>query len=219
MPTRPLRITYRLSDDKQQSWVDIRTSWWRDEFLHPYEEWKLSEAFLNTGSAPAMAFARSKFSTCLSTHSARNEVGEHSFVRPTRLLDLSSLTTFGRIHLRRTSDLPAAASYATLNHRWGSKLPLRLESKLEIAWMTDGVLVAQLGKTFRETLSYTQSLDIHYLWIDSMCIIQDSQTDWLYESQKWGDLRERGYQHSRGRILRRRRWAFPRQKPYPRFAH
>jgi Heterokaryon incompatibility protein (HET) len=42
--------------------------------------------------------------------------------------------------------------------------------------------VAQLPKTFRDAVQVTRRLGYQYLWIDALCIIQDSQQDWLQES-------------------------------------
>ena len=41
-----------------------------------------------------------------------------------------------------------------------------------------------LPKTFREAVEVCQSLDISYLWIDSICIIQDSPRDWQLQSRQ-----------------------------------
>ncbi|ORY00898.1 heterokaryon incompatibility [Clohesyomyces aquaticus] len=40
-----------------------------------------------------------------------------------------------------------------------------------------------MPKTFQEAVSLTKGLGISYLWIDSLCIIQGSEEDWLHESK------------------------------------
>ncbi|RDL36182.1 uncharacterized protein BP5553_06794 [Venustampulla echinocandica] len=40
----------------------------------------------------------------------------------------------------------------------------------------------ELTKTFRDAIYITRSLGLEYLWIDSLCIIQDDDQDWLRES-------------------------------------
>ena len=37
-------------------------------------------------------------------------------------------------------------------------------------------------KTFKDAIKVIRRLKVKYLWIDSLYIIQDSNTDWLYES-------------------------------------
>ena len=47
---------------------------------------------------------------------------------------------------------------------------------------------AALSQNFRDAINITRILGIRYIWIDSLCIIQDSAEDWLQESAKMGDL-------------------------------
>ncbi len=45
-----------------------------------------------------------------------------------------------------------------------------------------GILVQDLPKTFREAVQVATALGYTYIWIDSLCIIQDSKDDWEKES-------------------------------------
>lgn len=44
------------------------------------------------------------------------------------------------------------------------------------------ITISELPKTFREAITVVRSLDIEYIWIDSLCIIQDSKDDWAHEA-------------------------------------
>lgn len=48
-----------------------------------------------------------------------------------------------------------------------------------------------LPKTFQDAIVFTRQLNIRYLWIDSLCIIQDSKEDWELESAKIAAIYER----------------------------
>ena len=48
--------------------------------------------------------------------------------------------------------------------------------------------MADLPKTFRDAVTITRNLGIRYLWIDSLCIIQDSEEDWIRESSRMGRI-------------------------------
>lgn len=77
--------------------------------------------------------------------------------------------------------------WATLSHCWGKTVTTKLtlatyEERLQ------GISMAVLPKNFREAISITRMLGIQYLWIDSLCIIQDSAEDWLQESAKMGEI-------------------------------
>lgn len=43
-------------------------------------------------------------------------------------------------------------------------------------------------KTFADAIEIAWRLGAHYMWIDSLCIIQDSRQDWLQESGQMSDV-------------------------------
>ena len=45
-----------------------------------------------------------------------------------------------------------------------------------------GIKVSDLSLTFRDAINIARKLRIPYVWIDSMCIIQDSNEDWEKEA-------------------------------------
>ena len=47
---------------------------------------------------------------------------------------------------------------------------------------------APLPDTFKEAIMFTYRLGIRYLWIDSLCIIQDSPEDWRHEGSQMSDI-------------------------------
>jgi hypothetical protein len=48
--------------------------------------------------------------------------------------------------------------------------------------MLVGMPIASLPKTFRDAISVARSLAFRYIWIDSLCIVQDSVEDWRQEA-------------------------------------
>jgi Heterokaryon incompatibility protein (HET) len=44
----------------------------------------------------------------------------------------------------------------------------------------------ELSPTLRDTITLARALEIQYVWIDSLYILQDSQEDWEVESSKMG---------------------------------
>lgn len=90
--------------------------------------------------------------------------------------------------------LPSAGRrgrYATLSHCWGSsgRQPLKttqanLQSHLQrIPW-------ASIPKTFQDAITVTRSMGLDYVWIDSLCIVQDDHQEWLKESKRMGSIYE-----------------------------
>ena len=83
------------------------------------------------------------------------------------------------------------ADYCALSHCWGPPhlQPLRTV-KSNLASHLKEILLTKLPKTFQDAVEITRKLGIGYIWIDSLCIIQDDTDDWLRESEKMGALYE-----------------------------
>ena len=58
---------------------------------------------------------------------------------------------------------------------------------MNIESLMAGIDMFDLPATFRDAITITRKLGIKYLWIDSLCIIQDSREDWQSESTKMGN--------------------------------
>jgi hypothetical protein len=72
--------------------------------------------------------------------------------------------------------------YVTLSHRWNQHIP-RLTSSNHEAWSRK-IPVEALTKTFRDFITVSRLLGFRYAWIDSLCIIQESEyggSDWAQE--------------------------------------
>lgn len=71
--------------------------------------------------------------------------------------------------------------YTTLSHRWGDGSMLKLEeSNIDI--FRREIPVDQLSSLLRDAMYMTCQLDIEYIWIDCLCIIQGSKEDWELEA-------------------------------------
>jgi len=136
---------------------------------------------LSTGSHASLSRAAEWLYDCIANHKPCHQQITEGWV-PTRLLDLGASPEFDgsvRLHLTASNDAPVR--YATLSHRWGDAHPTRLlRSNLES--FARGVSLSLLPKTFREAIYVARSFGLRYIWIDSLCIIQDSDQDWTHES-------------------------------------
>ncbi|KAK3358206.1 heterokaryon incompatibility protein-domain-containing protein [Lasiosphaeria hispida] len=77
------------------------------------------------------------------------------------------------------------AIYAALSHCWGGMQPIKATTK-NLAGLLGRVPWGQLPKVFQDAIRVCRRLGVFYLWIDSLCILQDSMTDWELESAKMG---------------------------------
>ncbi|OAA48464.1 HET domain-containing protein [Metarhizium rileyi] len=96
---------------------------------------------------------------------------------PTRLVDVSSLAD---IRLVETSG--QQGQYVCLTHRWGDQeMPVKTTSDT-LDQLQQGIPLELLPPTFRDAALVTRRMGSQYLWIDSLCIIQDDPDDWERES-------------------------------------
>jgi Heterokaryon incompatibility protein (HET) len=102
---------------------------------------------------------------------------------PTRLIYVSDNDQGVRLcitkDINRTNN--ADLKYASLTHCWGTK-EMFLTTPKNIETMLCNIPVTLLTKTFRDAINITRRLNLQYLWIDSICIIQEDEGDWARES-------------------------------------
>jgi hypothetical protein len=133
--------------------------------------------------APSMSGALKWLSRCQDTH-ARCRSSSVSSYTPTRLLQIGQ-PSFEKIRLslcpRREG---TAVQYATLSHCWGtSKLSnFSVLNSISLKNLHEGILISELDQVFQDAVFTARSLCLGFLWIDSLCIFQDSKADWRREA-------------------------------------
>ncbi|KAL8671551.1 MAG: hypothetical protein Q9168_003958 [Polycauliona sp. 1 TL-2023] len=109
---------------------------------------------------------------------------------PTRIIDVGSLGDRGA-RLLETNRRPA--QYLALSHCWGaptaSKTNLRLLQSNFQDLLTE-IPTKSISKNFQDAIEVARKLKFRYLWIDALCIIQDSKHDWEIESARMNDVYE-----------------------------
>ena len=126
---------------------------------------------------------------CSANHGCCHE--NHPVACPTRLLDLVRFSSSGDIVLVEPEKDPGEYTpYTTLSHCWGSSTmsgPLTTTST-NLASRKERIPFDDLPLTFQDAVTTTRKLQIPYLWIDSLCIIQDSPNDWEKEAARMAEV-------------------------------
>jgi heterokaryon incompatibility protein (HET) len=103
---------------------------------------------------------------------------------PSRLLDVSDNQEDGRLRLKVCEE-GDTLQYAALSYCWGSDAQNHaLTVATEAEWLTPGCSLHELPALIRDAVKVTRGLGLSFLWIDSLCIIQDSETDKTRELAK-----------------------------------
>lgn len=82
--------------------------------------------------------------------------------------------------------------YIALSHCWGSSPACTTTSK-NIKAYQQSVPWEALPTTFRDAIIFTLELEVHHLWVDSLCIIQENAKDWEVESSRMADVYQNAY--------------------------
>lgn len=144
----------------------------------------------DAGSDESFNFIRRCIQGCLANpkHAACKFVGEPSISAPKRLIDVGRSTR----PIRVIETQGRAFQYIALSHCWGSKQPL-MATKSSWNKLTVNILFDDLPPLFQDAVIITRQLGLRYLWIDSLCIIQDSLRDWETESGKMASIYQNSY--------------------------
>ncbi|KAF4961431.1 hypothetical protein FGADI_285 [Fusarium gaditjirri] len=132
---------------------------------------------------PAMKFIQQFLASCFIMHNDTCVLPETDL--PTRVLDLSEIRQHKHVKLLSTGSL--RGRYIALSHCWGSSQPLRTTLGTFLQHQ-QGIPVKLLPLTFQHAARICHELGIQYLWIDSLCIIQDDPRDWEIEAEKMSEV-------------------------------
>lgn len=127
-----------------------------------------------TGSLASLHHLKTWLKECESSHKACQQPASSL---PYRILELSKDSN-NNITVCLIQNSKREEPYACLSHRWGVSTHRCQTTKNTLSSHLKSVPWANLPKTFQETASLVLHLGLKYLWIDSLCIIQDDKNDW-----------------------------------------
>ncbi|KAI9783569.1 MAG: hypothetical protein M1839_003739 [Geoglossum umbratile] len=103
-----------------------------------------------------------------------------SVLKPRRLLSISDSRVFPDIRLRLSSTQPVDQKYAALSYCWGPPAIQKHQVTTTKANLKDHervIRLSELPQTIVDAVSVGRQLDIPYLWVDALCIVQDDKDD------------------------------------------
>ncbi|KAI0382352.1 HET-domain-containing protein [Hypomontagnella monticulosa] len=147
----------------------------------------------STASRETWALVQSWLDKCLESHSPCSNQTLTGF-SPTRLLELATTGSKKIFRLVQQGEFDTKEPYVTLSHCWG---PGPASEKLQLIDSTmlklrSGLPVKTLPKTFRHAFEIAERLGVRYIWIDRLCIIQESK-DWEIESATMQTVYRNGF--------------------------
>ncbi|KAI1302721.1 HET-domain-containing protein [Xylaria venustula] len=131
----------------------------------------------NSGSPECLRFAAGLLENCLHNHKLCSSHNARLSRFPTRLFDVGSTEP------KLVDGEGRRGLFAALSYCWGGETAFKLTSATEQSFRA-GRRIEQFPATLRDAIIITRSLGIRYIWIDALCIFQDSDQDWALEASK-----------------------------------
>ena len=174
---------------------------------------KTHEFAPNTESEPCFRLAKHWLSDCLTNHTNCVKTLPVNAYHPTRLIEIAPLAPASnykgflrvadkhfqkdpynyKVFLRVADKHSQKDPYMTLSHCWGESKFLKLTKKTYQRLQAGISGPETLSKTFQDAFRICQELGIRYLWIDALCIFQDSDEDWQREAAYMGHIYENSF--------------------------
>lgn len=129
------------------------------------------------------SFLRECYASCLESHGLCKSELEPAWF-PERLL-IWTYENEGRdygLRLVDTENEPPRSKYIALSYCWGSGAPLKLTTR-NLSRLQHRIFWQELPVLFQDFLRVAEELGIRYLWIDSLCIVQDDTHEWARQSR------------------------------------
>ncbi|KAK1987613.1 heterokaryon incompatibility protein-domain-containing protein [Colletotrichum cereale] len=142
-----------------------------------------SESPIQLGNSRSWTPVHRWLTDCLENHE-RCVKNINTAYRPTRLVEILNKTT---VRVVEHPDKDSCLSYASFSHCWGQAKTLKLlkENKKQLQ---TGIEIATLPASYKEALNVLKGFNISFIWIDSLCIIQNSTDDWRAEAATMCDV-------------------------------
>jgi hypothetical protein len=148
----------------------------------------------NTGSDRSLQKVSQWINNCENNHTLCN--GPRTYI-PKRLLEITSRDLSNEnyredgklLRLVESGSLPITTRYITLSYCWGGLEVMNLKRNTKEA-LKRGIHITELPLTFVEASNAALRLGVRYLWIDALCIFQDSRDDWLDQSSQMSSIYE-----------------------------
>ncbi|KAF1949801.1 hypothetical protein CC80DRAFT_456958, partial [Byssothecium circinans] len=133
-----------------------------------------------SGSERSLAVAKAWLQRCEDEHpSCRKELGR----LPTRVVDVGDGKILPKIYTSAGEHEP----YVALSYCWGQEGNTLLLSTNKDEFQ-EGIAAKRLPRTIADAITITQKLGVKYLWVDALCILQDSTEDLKHELSHMGSI-------------------------------
>ncbi|RDW82970.1 hypothetical protein BP5796_04461 [Coleophoma crateriformis] len=128
-------------------------------------------------------FAKHWLADCHASHHAcRNPALSAGHFVPGKLLKLNCDHDGNRVELYETTE-GEELQWSALSYCWGGDQDVKA-TKETVEELKRGIALFRLPQTLQDAVSVSRSLEIPYLWVDALCIMQDDHDEMAHELQQ-----------------------------------
>ncbi|KAF2973247.1 hypothetical protein GQX73_g249 [Xylaria multiplex] len=128
---------------------------------------------------------------CLTSHPQCQQSGPR--VLPSRLLRISKAGVSSYHVQLITTPEGHTGDYAALSYCWGGPQPLQLTKNTVENLLQQPIDSRALPQGLNDAVEVAYSLELEYLWVDALCIIQDDQEDKKKEIRRMGAIYQNAF--------------------------
>ncbi|KAF1830820.1 HET-domain-containing protein [Decorospora gaudefroyi] len=159
----------------------------------PFSEMGNAQEVGHSGlAASTISLAQSWLKSCVHADNKHHECAvydDKASQLPARVLDIGAEDHSPvKLHVSAESE---TGKYVALSHCWGGKTPIMTTGQNFEDHLRD--IPEPLPQTFKDAITITRALGLRYLWIDSLCIIQDSPEDWALHAPHMAQVYGKAY--------------------------
>lgn len=188
IPNSPLQEVLQLSKNEHHG-ADDRLGFYvftpSDEQGRKHPFWLPTKKIKSDqlSAVSSASWVKQKLDVCLTTHKECSSLREE-YLLPTRLIDLRPLGPTGNVKLIERSNVPSGSRYAALSYVWGDPELQRqsMTTRPTLKNRLRGVVFSSLPKTIQDAIIFTRELGLDFLWVDSICIVQNDNDEWIREA-------------------------------------
>jgi hypothetical protein len=137
----------------------------------------------DTSSIASLQQASRWLQDCLENHRQCGSRSKHEL--PYRVIDVGRPDSETSVRLYESHG--EFDHYVSLSHCWGKFQMIKTE-RASLSLRKRGITWSSLPPTFQDAITFVRNLGLRYIWIDSLCIIQDDKADWEIESAKMAQI-------------------------------
>jgi hypothetical protein len=123
---------------------------------------------------------------CMNNHTCAPEPSLQPL--PTRVISIGE--TLHDLKLIETNHFHGR--YICLSYCWGVNKTFDTTTKNRVDRL-QGIKYTDMPKTYQDAVAMCHKLGVAYLWIDALCILQDSAADWAQESAQMANIYSRSF--------------------------